>query len=90
MAVCRRSGGAGGCMAGIGADAVTKVNGSVGTVPVWALREARHHSTCSFLNMATMKGTGGKTYFAAFLDFSCNVKGCVHITLVMIIFHDLL
>lgn len=62
MPLYRRSGVAGGCMVVIRADGVIKVNGSEGTVPVWASRAGRPHSTCSFLNMATMKGTGGKNF----------------------------
>lgn len=62
MPVYRRSVEAGGSMVGIRVDGDTKVNGSEGTVPVWALREARPHSTCSFLNMATMRGTGEQIY----------------------------
>lgn len=62
MPVCRRSAGVGGSMVGIRVDGDTKVNGSEGTVHAWALREARPHSTFSFLNMATMRGTGGENF----------------------------
>lgn len=77
-------------MVGIRADGATKVNGSVGTVHAWALREARPHSTCSFLNMATTRGTGGKNYTAHLLDFPYNVKEFVGFFLVVIIFHNYL
>ena len=45
MFVHRRNVGAVACMVGIRVDEVTKVNDSVGTAPVWALRGDRPRST---------------------------------------------